>query len=83
MGNLRRENRQLRSALETRHQVVGESGGLRSVMDQVGRAAPTSHGSDPGRERRGQGIGGAAIHRNSLRAKERFVQVNCAAIPKN
>jgi two-component system nitrogen regulation response regulator NtrX len=42
LGNLRRENRQLRSALETRHQVVGDAPGLRTIMDQVRRAAPTS-----------------------------------------
>ncbi|MEO6224003.1 MAG: sigma-54 dependent transcriptional regulator [Vicinamibacterales bacterium] len=83
LGSLRRENRQLRSALETRHQVVGESGGLRSIMDQVGRAAPTSATVlILGESGAGKELVARAIHRNSLRAKERFVQVNCAAIPE-
>src|SRR5688572_13260611 len=83
LGNLRRENRQLRSALETRHQVVGESGGLRAVMDQVGRAAPTSATVlILGESGVGKELIARSIHRNSLRAKERFVQVNCAAIPE-
>jgi two-component system nitrogen regulation response regulator NtrX len=83
LGTLRRENRQLRSALETRHQMVGESASLKQVMDQVRRAAPTNATvlllgeSGVGKE-----LIARAIHRNSLRAKERFVQVNCAAIPE-
>jgi two-component system nitrogen regulation response regulator NtrX len=83
LGSLRRENRQLRSALETRHQVVGESAGLRTVMDQVRRAAPTSATVlILGESGVGKELIARAIHRNSLRAKERFVQVNCAAIPE-
>jgi two-component system nitrogen regulation response regulator NtrX len=83
LGNLRQENRQLRSALETRHQVVGESGGLRTVMDQVRRAAPTSATVlILGESGAGKELIARAIHRNSLRARERFVQVNCAAIPE-
>ena len=42
LGTLRRENRQLRSALESRHQVVGESTGLRQIADQVRRAPASS-----------------------------------------
>jgi len=83
LGTLRRENRQLRSALETRHQVVGESGGLRAVMDQVRRAAPTNATVlILGESGAGKELIARAVHRNSLRAKERFVQVNCAAIPE-
>ncbi len=83
LGNLRRENRQLRSALETRHQVVGDGSGLKRVMDQVRKAAPTSATVlILGESGAGKELIARAIHRNSLRAKERFVQVNCAAIPE-
>jgi two-component system nitrogen regulation response regulator NtrX len=83
LGVLRRENRQLRSALESRHQVVGESAGLRTIMDQVRRAAPTSATVlILGESGVGKELIARAVHRNSLRAKERFVQVNCAAIPE-
>jgi two-component system nitrogen regulation response regulator NtrX len=52
-------------------------------MAAVGRAAPTNatvliHGeSGVGKE-----LVARTIHRNSLRSRERFVQVNCAAIPE-
>jgi two-component system nitrogen regulation response regulator NtrX len=83
LGTLRRENRQLRSALESRHQVVGEATGLRRVMDQVRKAAPTNATVlILGESGAGKELIARAIHRNSLRAKERFVQVNCAAIPE-
>jgi two-component system nitrogen regulation response regulator NtrX len=83
LGNLRRENRQLRSALETRHQVVGDAPGLRTIMDQVRRAAPTSATVlILGESGVGKELIARAVHRNSLRSKERFVQVNCAAIPE-
>ena len=80
---LRRENRTLRSALETRHQLVGDSGALVRVMDQVRRAAP-SHATVLilGESGAGKELVARAIHRASLRARERFVQVNCAAIPE-
>ena len=83
LGTLRRENRTLRSALETRHQVVGESSTLKPIMEQVRRAAPTNATVlILGESGVGKELIARAIHRNSLRAKERFVQVNCAAIPE-
>jgi two-component system nitrogen regulation response regulator NtrX len=83
LGRLRSENRQLRSALEARHQLVGTSPALKGIMDQVRRAAPTTATvlllgeSGVGKE-----LIARAIHRNSQRARERFVEVNCAAIPE-
>ena len=80
---LRDENRSLKRAVEVRHQMIGESGALAQVMAAIGRAAPTNatvliHGeSGVGKE-----LVARTIHRNSLRSRERFVQVNCAAIPE-
>jgi two-component system nitrogen regulation response regulator NtrX len=82
-GRLRDENRSLKKAVEVRHQMIGDSAGLKQVMAAVGRAAPTNatvliHGeSGVGKE-----LVARTIHRNSLRSRERFVQVNCAAIPE-
>src|SRR4029453_6478990 len=42
LGTLRRENRQLKSELGARHQLIGASGSLKQIMDQVRRAAPTN-----------------------------------------
>jgi two-component system nitrogen regulation response regulator NtrX len=81
-GRLRDENVSLKGAIELRHDMVGSSPALREVMETVRRAAPTNatvliHGeSGVGKE-----LVARMIHRNSLRARERFVQVNCAAIP--
>jgi two-component system nitrogen regulation response regulator NtrX len=83
LGTLRRENRQLRSELGTRHQLVGASGSLKHIMEQVRRAAPTNATVlILGESGVGKELVARAIHRSSLRAKERFVQVNCAAIPE-
>ena len=83
LGTLRRENRTLRSALETRHQLIGESASLKQIMDQVRRAAPTNATVlILGESGVGKELIARAIHRTSLRAKDRFVQVNCAAIPE-
>jgi two-component system nitrogen regulation response regulator NtrX len=77
------ENRSLRRAVEVRHQMVGESPALRQVWDAIRRASPTNATvlllgeSGVGKE-----LVARSIHRNSLRSRERFVQVNCAAIPE-
>jgi two-component system nitrogen regulation response regulator NtrX len=77
------ENRSLRRAAEVRHQMVGESPALKQVGDAIKRASPTNATvlllgeSGVGKE-----LVARAIHRNSLRSRERFIQVNCAAIPE-
>jgi two-component system nitrogen regulation response regulator NtrX len=77
------ENRSLRRAAEVRHQMVGDSPGLRQVGEAIRRAAPTNATvlllgeSGVGKE-----LVARAIHRNSLRSRDRFIQVNCAALPE-
>jgi two-component system nitrogen regulation response regulator NtrX len=80
---LRDENRSLRKAVEVRHQMIGDSSGLKQVMAAVGRAAPTNATVlIQGESGVGKELVARTIHRNSLRSRERFVQVNCAAIPE-
>ena len=80
---LQDENRSLKRAVEARYQMVGDSPVLRHIWDAIKRAAPTNATvlllgeSGVGKE-----LIARAIHRNSLRSRERFVQVNCAAIPE-
>ena len=82
-GRLRDENRSLKKAVDGRHQMVGESAALRQVMAAVGRAAPTNATVlIQGESGVGKELVARTIHRNSLRSRERFVQVNCAAIPE-
>ena len=76
------ENRSLKRVIEVRHQLVGESPGLKRVMDSIRRAAPTNATVlITGESGVGKELVARAVHRNSLRHRERFVQVNCAAIP--
>src|SRR5471032_3477822 len=80
---LRDENRTLKKAVEVRHQMIGDSPGLKQVMAAVGRAAPTNATVlITGESGVGKELVARTIHRNSLRSRERFVQVNCAAIPE-
>src|SRR3954462_844057 len=80
---LRDENRSLKRAVEIRHQMIGESAALRQVMAAVSRAAPTNATVlIQGESGVGKELVARTIHRNSLRSRERFVQVNCAAIPE-
>src|SRR5256885_7876525 len=80
---LRDENRTLKKAVEVRHQMIGESGSLKQVTAAISRAAPTNATVlITGESGVGKELVARTIHRNSLRARERFVQVNCAAIPE-
>ncbi len=80
---LRDENRSLKKAVEVRHQMVGDSAALKQVMAAVGRAAPTNATVlIQGESGVGKELVARTIHRNSLRSRDRFVQVNCAAIPE-
>jgi len=77
------ENRDLKLAMESRYEIVGQSPALRGVLESVQRASPTNATvlllgeSGVGKE-----LVARTIHRNSPRAGQRFVQVNCAAIPE-
>ena len=77
------ENRTLKRAVEARHQMVGESVSLRQIWDSIKRAAPTTATVLLlGESGAGKELVARAIHRNSLRSRDRFIQVNCAAIPE-
>src|SRR6059058_399329 len=81
---LRDENRSLKKAVEVRHQMIGDSAALKHIMAAVGRAAPTNATVlIQGESGVGKELVARTIHRNSLRSRERFVQVNCAAIPED
>src|SRR5262244_1076664 len=80
---LRDENRFLKKAVEVRHQMIGDSQSLKQVTAAISRAAPTNATVlIQGESGVGKELVARTIHRNSLRSRERFVQVNCAAIPE-
>src|SRR5262245_30918114 len=82
-SRLRDENRSLKQAVEVRHQMVGESTVLKQIAASIGRAAPTNATVlITGESGVGKELVARTIHKNSKRSRERFVQVNCAAIPE-
>jgi two-component system nitrogen regulation response regulator NtrX len=63
--------------------MIGDSAGLKQIMASISRAAPTNATVlITGESGVGKELVARTIHRNSLRSRERFVQVNCAAIPE-
>ena len=69
--------------MESRYEIVGESPTLRCVLESVQRAAPTNATVMLlGESGVGKELVARTIHRNSPRAGQRFMQVNCAAIPE-
>ena len=83
LRSLRRENRELKLAMEAKYEIVGNSGALRRVLEAVQRAAPTNATVMLlGESGVGKELVARTIHRNSPRAGQRFIQVNCAAIPE-
>jgi two-component system nitrogen regulation response regulator NtrX len=63
--------------------MIGDSSALKQVMAAIGRAAPTNATVlIQGESGVGKELVARTIHRNSHRSRERFVQVNCAAIPE-
>jgi two-component system nitrogen regulation response regulator NtrX len=82
-SELRSENRELKLAMESKYEIVGHSPALRRVLEAVQRAAPTNATVMLlGESGVGKELVARTIHRNSPRAGQRFVQVNCAAIPE-
>jgi Nif-specific regulatory protein len=84
---LRDENRRLRQELSNRfriNNIIGNSNKMREVfqmISQVSRSNATV--LIRGESGTGKELTANAIHYNSLRAKNPFVKVNCAALPTN
>lgn len=80
---LQRECLDLRRKAEKRYELVGNHPLMKKLWKEILKTAPTNatvliHGeSGTGKE-----LIARAIHKHSLRAREKFVQVNCAAIPE-
>jgi len=72
----------LRSEVESRHEIVGDSFQIRRVVERIERVAPTdARVLISGENGTGKELAARAVHRLSERAEEPFVEVNCAAIP--
>ncbi len=79
---LAEENVRLRGEVESRYEIVGTSFAIRSLLDRIEKVGPTdARVLITGENGTGKELVARALHRVSPRAEERFVEVNCAAIP--
>ena len=81
---LRLENRDLKKQLTPRSIIVGESIPMKALRQQIQLMAPTNgRVLVYGESGTGKELVAHAIHAQSLRKDEMFVEVNCAAIPED
>ena len=78
------ENRALREQLGPQPELVGESPEIELVRKLIAQVAPTdARVLILGESGTGKELVATAIHRQSSRARQAFVSVNCAAIPRD
>jgi two-component system nitrogen regulation response regulator NtrX len=79
---LERENKELKSALSGRQEIIGESPQLKELKDDILKAAVSqSRVFVFGESGTGKELVARALHEASDRRNRNFVEVNCAAIP--
>src|SRR5271154_1747759 len=81
---LRHENLDLRKQLQSKSMIVGDSVPMKALRQQIGLMAPTNgRVLIYGESGTGKELVAHAIHAQSLRKDETFVEVNFAAIPED
>jgi two-component system, NtrC family, nitrogen regulation response regulator NtrX len=81
---LERENVDLKKQLHGRSTIVGDSIPMKALRQQIGLMAPTNgRVLIYGESGSGKELVAHAIHAQSLRKEQTFVEVNCAAIPED
>src|SRR2546427_13293813 len=82
--HLRRENAEFRKQVQSKSVIVGESIPMKALRQQIGVMAPTNgRVLIYGESGTGKELVAHAIHAQSLRKDEMFVELNCAAIPED
>ena len=78
------ENRQMRERLKGKERMLGTSAAMRNIRAIIERVAPTeARILITGENGSGKELVARAVHRASKRSERPFVEVNCAAIPKD
>jgi two-component system, NtrC family, nitrogen regulation response regulator NtrX len=81
---LQRENLELKKQLQAKSVIVGESIPMKALRQQIALMAPTNgRVLIYGESGTGKELVAHAIHAQSLRKNQTFVEVNCAAIPED
>jgi two-component system nitrogen regulation response regulator NtrX len=81
--SLEQENRYLRERFESKHVLIGESPPMRELRQEIALAAPTNgRVLIFGENGTGKELVARSIHSQSLRRSQKFMEVNCAAIPE-
>src|SRR5450631_198073 len=82
--HLRSENLEYKKQFQARSVIVGDSIPMKALRQQIGLMAPTNgRVLIYGESGTGKELVAHAIHAQSLRKDETFVEVNCAAIPED
>jgi len=80
--NLSSENERLRAVVTDRYEIIGNSRAIKEVLHVIEKVAPTpARVLITGENGSGKELIARAIHRQSPRSDQPFVEVNCAAIP--
>jgi two-component system, NtrC family, nitrogen regulation response regulator NtrX len=83
-NRLRQENRELKRQLTPKSVIAGDSIPMKALRQQIQLMAPTNgRVLIYGESGTGKELVAHAIHAQSLRKNEMFVEVNCAAIPED
>ncbi|QEN09202.1 sigma-54-dependent Fis family transcriptional regulator [Oceanispirochaeta crateris] len=84
LEKLRKENRSLKTTAVPDDQMVGESAEIRQIRDIIKQSADSeARVMILGDNGTGKELVARALHNNSSRRHEPFIEVNCAAIPEN
>ncbi|MEO0155941.1 MAG: sigma-54 dependent transcriptional regulator [candidate division WOR-3 bacterium] len=80
---LKKQSTALKSEMLKEYKIIGESEGIKRVLNLIEKAAPTnSTVLILGETGTGKDLVAHNIHLKSLRAGKSFIKVNCAALPK-
>jgi two-component system nitrogen regulation response regulator NtrX len=81
---LRVENKELKSQVQSKSEIVGQSVPMKALRQQIALMAPTTgRVLIYGESGTGKELVAKALHAGSPRSENLFVEVNCAAIPED